>query len=641
MVHVNSRWSSDKIGMLQSAFFNGVGLETWENVWGIWNQMTDRDMEAVRRVAAIEREFAALLTSPAWEPFTPTIHGSDVFASKFPAADRSRVLWTLVNRGTDDLKGGQIEVPYRPGTTYYDLWHGERLTPAIRGNVATLSFDLEGNGFGAVLSVASSSKLPEDFLTEFMPAMKEYSRMPLRSYSDSVAFLPQKIVPIEPTEPAVVASDRMVYIPGGIYDFRVVGTEIEGEEYRNDVQYPWESQPSRSHRQTLTVRPYYIDKYNVTNAEFKEFIDATDYEPDDPANFLKHWTDGTYPSGWEDKPVVWVSIEDARAYARWRGKRLPHEWEWQLAAQGKDNRLYPWGNAFRASAVPKPVTGRVLTAPDAVDSHPQGASPYGVMDLVGNVWQWTDEYADEHTRAAVLRGGSYYTPQDSKWYFPQAFGLNEHSKYLLMSPGRDRSGTIGFRLVRDAPPSSIDKKKDSLPVIGTGQPYRSTATPNHVHLSGEGAADWVHWGATVGRKAGVTKQIQYEAIGNNAPYSDSYVQYSWRDGTPESSGNKIDVGLYAPGEGNGFRIRVPAGLEERTLKLYIGAYKAQGELTVALSDGTLLWSDRSIDNAFDVENGVYEIAYEGNRDGQSLIVTYVLLEDYGNGNVTLQAATLT
>ena len=73
------------------------------------------------------------------------------------------------------------------------------------------------------------------------------------------------------------------------------------------------------------------------------------------------------------------------------------------------------------------------------------------MDMVGNVWQWTDEFTDEHTRAAILRGSSYYQPQGSNWYFPQAYRLDEHGKYLLMGPSLDRAGTVGFRCVEDAP----------------------------------------------------------------------------------------------------------------------------------------------------------------------------------------------
>ena len=148
--------------------------------------------------------------------------------------------------------------------------------------------------------------------------------------------------------------------------------------------------------------------------------------------------------------MTWVSLEDARAYASWAGKRLPHEWEWQYAAQGTDGRLYPWGNEWDAGAVPVPDKSRTMRPPDPVGAHPKGASPFGVMDLVGNVWQWTEEFVDEHTRAGILRGGNYYQPQGAIWYFPEAYKLTEHGKLLLMSPSMDRSGTLGFRCVVDA-----------------------------------------------------------------------------------------------------------------------------------------------------------------------------------------------
>jgi formylglycine-generating enzyme required for sulfatase activity len=91
-----------------------------------------------------------------------------------------------------------------------------------------------------------------------------------------------------------------------------------------------------------------------------------------------------------------------------------------------------------------------MRGPDAVDAHPQGASPFGVTDLVGNVWQWTDEFFDDHTRAVIVRGGEYYEPRGSIWYFPQARKLSEHGKLLLTAPSLDRSGGIGFRCVQDA-----------------------------------------------------------------------------------------------------------------------------------------------------------------------------------------------
>jgi len=245
----------------------------------------------------------------------------------------------------------------------------------------------------------------------------------------------------------------MIRISAADFDFQVDGIEIEGgNDVGVDQQYPWEDSPRRYHHHKLHINAFYIDRCPVTNAEFKKFLDASHYHPQDAHNFLRDWKDGHYPEGWDNKPVTWVSLEDARAYAAWAGKRLPHEWEWQYAAQGIDGRLYPWGNAWNSAAVPAPEKGRAIRPPTAVDAYLKGASPFGVLDLVGNVWQWTDEYEDEHTRAAIVRGGSYYQPQGSMWYFPQAYKLNEHGKYLLMAPSIDRSGTIGFRCVVDTQP---------------------------------------------------------------------------------------------------------------------------------------------------------------------------------------------
>jgi formylglycine-generating enzyme required for sulfatase activity len=248
----------------------------------------------------------------------------------------------------------------------------------------------------------------------------------------------------------------MIRIPAAEFDFVVQGLEIEGQTWAGlDVQYPWETGARRSHRRRMRIDAFHIDRYPVTNAQYREFVNATGYRPQDDHNFLRHWQSGAPLPGWENKPVVWVSIEDARAYARWANKRLPHEWEWQYAAQGTDGRLYPWGNQWHVDAVPDTALGRQMPIPDDVDAHPAGASPFGVMDLVGNVWQWTDEFVDEHTRAAILRGGSAYQPQTSHWYFPQAYRLDQHGKYLLMAPCKDRSAGNGFRCVveaaRDAP----------------------------------------------------------------------------------------------------------------------------------------------------------------------------------------------
>lgn len=246
----------------------------------------------------------------------------------------------------------------------------------------------------------------------------------------------------------------MILIDAANYTFEVSGTEIEGEDNPGvDVQYPWEKEPTRNHKHVVEIKKFYIDKTPVTNDQYNQFMNASKYSPVDNHNFLHDWHNGQYPNGWSNKPVTWISIEDARAYCYWAGKRLPHEWEWQYAAQGHDGRKYPWGNTFDSSRVPIPVLSRNLSSPADVTQFTNGASPFGVLHMVGNVWQWTDEYIDDHTRAAVVRGGSYYHAQTSMWYFPSdeiKYSLNLHNKYLLMAPSLDRAATLGFRCAADS-----------------------------------------------------------------------------------------------------------------------------------------------------------------------------------------------
>lgn len=446
MVNISDRWNRDKTNNLQYAFFNGVGWESWESIWGIWNGITPRDGEATRRVATMERGTAAFLVSQDWEPFYPMMRWG-VFASRWPL--NGQTVWTIVNRNEYDVDGPQMEVTAEPGTHYYDLYHGVELKAEPHDGKAMLSFALEAKGFGAVLA---SKSAPDAKTAELMAKMKAMTAKALSAYSRERTVLPQTIVPIAATKPAASAPEGMVKIPASDFFFKVEGIEIEGfNDIGVDVQYPWEDSPRRYHQHPMRVNAFYIDKFPVTNAQFKKFLDASKYHPEDDQNFLRDWTNGTYPEGWANKPVTWVSVEDARAYAAWAGKRLPHEWEWQYAAQGTDERLYPWGNEWNAEAVPVPDKSRTMRGPDDVGAHPKGASPFGVEDLVGNVWQWTEEFQDEHTRGGILRGGSYYQPQGSIWYFPQAYKLTEHGKLLMMAPSKDRSGGLGFRCATDAP----------------------------------------------------------------------------------------------------------------------------------------------------------------------------------------------
>ncbi len=445
-VMVTDRFTRDKTDSLQHAFFNGEGYATLENLWGFWYGMNPNDAEALLRFTRIERATADNLGSSAWEPHTQTVQVG-VFASRFPTS--TSTLWTLVNRNEYSVTGEQLRVNHRAHIRYYDLWHGKELMPVLSGAEATLSFDLDGRGFGAVLAMEESPSVGP--LRDLLAFMSSRSTRPLGGYSREWKAVPQTIIGIQSTKPAPTAPDGMIRVPEGDYDFQVRGIEIEGgNDPGLDVQYPWEDSARRVHRHRMHVGSFYIDRTPVTNTEFKKFLSATNYRPEDDHNFLRDWKNGSYPAGWENKPVTWVSIEDARAFAAWAGKRLPHEWEWQYSAQSTDGRLYPWGDDWKPDALPAVDRGPKMHPVANVNAFPQGASPFGLLDLVGNVSQWTDEYRDPHTRAAIIRGGATYQPRGSMWYFPQTYRLDEHQKYLLMSPGRDRAGTIGFRCVVDA-----------------------------------------------------------------------------------------------------------------------------------------------------------------------------------------------
>ena len=445
IVNIENRWSRNRTNDLQHAFFNGIGYVAWENVFGFWNELTDRDAETLRRVAMILRRFRALFTSAEWRPYERTLQFG-IFASRFPG--EGLTLWTLISRNEFLVHGEQIALPHVEGAAYFDPWNGVRIDPRVEGERAFVSLAIDGRGFGAVLQQRPGAL--DDDIEAFIGEMSDRAATPLASLSAAWRSAPQALVPIAPTRAYGSPPEGMVAVPAADFNFNVHGVVIEGSAAEGvDVQYPWESSPRRHHRHRMRIEAFCIDRFPVTNIDFRAFLEATGYAPADSHNLLRHWIDGAPPVGWEQKPVTWVSIADARAYAAWVGKRLPREWEWQYAAQGGDGRRYPWGETWCEEAVPEPYLERLMPAPARVGAHPAGASPFGVEDLVGHVWQWTDEYLDEHVRAAVLRGGSNYQPQTSHWYFPQGYALDEHGKYLLMAPSKDRSAGIGFRCAAD------------------------------------------------------------------------------------------------------------------------------------------------------------------------------------------------
>jgi formylglycine-generating enzyme required for sulfatase activity len=180
----------------------------------------------------------------------------------------------------------------------------------------------------------------------------------------------------------------------------------------------WMGEGEKAHR--VHLETYHIARVPITNAQYRLFVEATDQNPP------KHWEEGRPPKGKASHPVVYVSWHEALAYCEWlnevTGKSitLPSEAEWEKAARGnKDKRAYPWGDEFDATLCNSDVLGLGDTTP--VGIFLDGASPYGVLDLAGDVWEWTRSlYEDypydpddgreelEASDCRVVRGGSFY-----------------------------------------------------------------------------------------------------------------------------------------------------------------------------------------------------------------------------------------
>jgi formylglycine-generating enzyme required for sulfatase activity len=249
-------------------------------------------------------------------------------------------------------------------------------------------------------------------------------------------------------EPQVVAVERepfepeLILIPAGEF--------LMGSDPKKDKDAHRNEQPQ--HR--LYLPDYYIAKTPVTNAEYLTFVEATSQKPP------KRWKKGRPPKSKEDHPVVYVTWDDAVAYCKWltettgRSYRLPSEAEWEKAARGTDGRIYPWGDRWDAKRCNTREGGLGDTTPVGMYS-PQGDSPYGCVDMAGNVWEWCatrwgksypcdvteDEWSEKYFQekgVRVLRGGSWLDFQDGarcafrRWDLPSF--RNVDYGYRLVSP---------------------------------------------------------------------------------------------------------------------------------------------------------------------------------------------------------------
>ena len=176
----------------------------------------------------------------------------------------------------------------------------------------------------------------------------------------------------------------MVLIPEGSFPMGVPHGDRDGGR----DEYP---------RHDVFVNDFYIDKFELTNSRYLEFVKATNHRvPQNPKNATRNlWEGDTITESLADRPVVNVDWADAQAYCQWAGKRLPTEAEWEKAAKGTADRRFPWGNVEPTNKhlnFNQQWIGEKTLMP--VGSYELGKSPFGVYDMAGNVWEWVNDWYD-------------------------------------------------------------------------------------------------------------------------------------------------------------------------------------------------------------------------------------------------------
>ncbi|HEY9596023.1 MAG TPA: SUMF1/EgtB/PvdO family nonheme iron enzyme, partial [Spirochaetia bacterium] len=430
------------------SFLHGNGHVAWENVFGWWNPWSDEDRLFLKRTLALQRACEEFFVDPEWQPFVGTgVPG--VFAMEWH--HDGAVLFTIYNSTSRDVPDVTIALPEAArGAALVDLWSGKepRRTPSGRDFVLTL-------GRGDIACVVAGPP-------PSLPALPEAPGDGRRHRPVTLAAYEARPVPMLPLRPrrvsALPARSRrgaspMAFIPGGRYVMRVrraCDPVMEGGTYA-DISHPTAKAVPDQH---FWLDAYAMGRTPVTRAEYRRFLRVSGYCPARLDRFLDDWRKPrgaqSDPSRWDppegtgDHPVVWVSLDDARAYASWAGLRLPTEAEWQRAAEGPHGTAWPWGDT------PDPARcNGDSPATQSVFSHPDGASAEGCLDMCGNAWEWTESERDDgHMRYAMVRGGCHLRVTGSVWYTASgAQPCAVHEKVPLLGAGIDRLATVGFRCV--------------------------------------------------------------------------------------------------------------------------------------------------------------------------------------------------
>jgi formylglycine-generating enzyme required for sulfatase activity len=421
-----------------------------------------------------------------------------VFVNRWKSGDKT--IYTILNMRPEGVNGRLFEINAAEGKHYVSLWNHDNINPVIDKGRVFLSANATGwqSSFtgtrkeGSLDCIAefpdlirsklvgdsikiSGSGLKKLLIWKGDPSYRTFSKevsvisdttirvkdifgfyegkivlqllADKRLKDENVLFLkggkPWSISRVNVTKKATNSLPDMVLIPGSLFSFNVSA---------NDSFIPYPDVNDKICR----IDSFLIDKYPVTNAQYFDFLTNSGYRPADTTRYLRHWEAGMYRQGQEKYPVVYVSYEDMLAYSKWAQKRLPTQAEWQLAAQGPEKRNWPWGDEFHGT-----YCNNSFDRPTPVDAFSKGQSPFGVFDLVGNVWQMTNDlYFNGTDYFAIIRGGSYYKPESSWWYIqggPQS--LNKTQILLMLSPGFDRSPTVGFRCVKDIDSKSFKDKR--------------------------------------------------------------------------------------------------------------------------------------------------------------------------------------
>jgi cytochrome c-type biogenesis protein len=251
----------------------------------------------------------------------------------------------------------------------------------------------------------------------------------------------------------------MVYIPPGPFLFGTDKKDEAAEALSIGIPKPWYA--DETPQQKIFLKEYYIDRYEVTHKRYKKYIDDLGAVP--PPN----WHGLDFPKGKDNEPVTYVSWFDATNFCQWANKKLPSEKLWERAARGKKGYQYPWGDIFQRKWANLANRAGSKNQPVDVGSFPKSASPEGVHDLIGNVWEWVDDdyqpykgsiYQSDYYQVGlkILRGHS----ASDIGHFPgslydQAIKMFARSGYRQYSNADELAPDVGFRCVSTSPPANM------------------------------------------------------------------------------------------------------------------------------------------------------------------------------------------